>query len=81
MRRAPHDIDPSAPGGPRHPHVPVRQWVQSLPIPLRPLLAAQPRLVPPLLQAVHHGQVTDALLAHQGHAVAREQAANLIRIG
>jgi hypothetical protein len=27
------------------PHVPVRQWVLSLPIPLRVLLAAQPELV------------------------------------
>ena len=39
------------------PHVPVRQWVligvMSLPIPLRLLLAAQPRLVTPALQVVH----------------------------
>ena len=35
------------------PHVPVRQWVLSLPIPLRLLLAAQPRLVTPVLQVVH----------------------------
>ena len=35
------------------PHVPVRQWVLSqLPIPLRLLLAAQPKLVTPVLQAV-----------------------------
>lgn len=34
------------------PHVPVRQWVLSLPIPLRLLLAAQPELVNPLLQVV-----------------------------
>jgi len=32
------------------PHVPVRQWVLALPIPLRLLLAAQPLLVTPLLQ-------------------------------
>ena len=31
------------------PHVPVRQWVLSLPIPLRVLLAAQPELVTPVL--------------------------------
>jgi len=31
------------------PHVPVRQWVPSLPIPLRLLLAAQPELVTPAL--------------------------------
>ena len=34
------------------PHVPVRQWVLSLPIPLRVLLAAQPALVTPVLQVV-----------------------------
>ena len=32
------------------PHVPVRQWVLSLPIPLRVLLAAQPELVTPVPQ-------------------------------
>ncbi len=38
------------------PHVPVRQWVLSLPIPLRPLrllLAAQPLLLTPVLQVVY----------------------------
>ncbi|MDP1690557.1 MAG: transposase [Burkholderiaceae bacterium] len=35
------------------PHEPVRQWVLALPIPLRPLLAAQPKLVTPVLQVVH----------------------------
>jgi len=34
------------------PHVPVRQWVLSLPIPLRVLLAAQPEIVTPVLQVV-----------------------------
>ena len=34
------------------PQVPVRQWVLSLPIPLRLLLAAQPELVTPVLQVV-----------------------------
>jgi uncharacterized protein (DUF983 family) len=34
------------------PHVPVRRWVLSLPIPLRVLLAAQPQLVTPVLQVV-----------------------------
>ena len=38
----------------RHPHVPVHQWVLSLPIPLRLLLAAQPKLVTPVLQVVHN---------------------------
>ena len=35
------------------PHVPVRQWVLSLPIPLRLLLAAQPKPMTPVLQVVH----------------------------
>jgi hypothetical protein len=35
------------------PHLPVRQWVLSLPIPLRLLLAAQPKWVTPVLQVVH----------------------------
>ena len=35
------------------PNVPVRQWVLSLPIRLRLLLAAQPKLVTPVLQVVH----------------------------
>jgi Putative transposase len=35
------------------PHVPVRQWVLSLPIPLRLLLAAQPQVLTPVLQVVH----------------------------
>jgi hypothetical protein len=35
------------------PHVPVRQWVLSLPMPLRLRLAAQPKLVMPVLQVVH----------------------------
>ena len=34
------------------PQVPVRQWVLSLPTPLRVLLAAQPQLVTPVLQVV-----------------------------
>ncbi len=34
------------------PHVPVRQWVLPLPIPLRVLLAAQPELVTSVLQVV-----------------------------
>jgi len=41
------------------PHVAVRQWVLSLPIPLRLLLAAQPERVTPVLQrwcgACSHG--------------------------
>ena len=34
------------------PEVPVRQWVLSLPLPLRLLLAAQPELITPVLQVV-----------------------------
>ena len=49
------------------PHVPVRQWVRvcqvRLPIPLRLLLAAQPKLVTPVLQLVH--RVSTRLLLDQ----------------
>jgi hypothetical protein len=55
------DSGPS--GRPRLPCLPVRQWALSMPIPLRLLLAAQPKLVTPLPQIVHrvitrflHGQ-------------------------
>ena len=54
-------------------HVPVRQWVLSLPIPLRLLLAAQPELVTPVLQVVQR-VVTRHLLdgarlkADEGHS-------------
>jgi len=37
------------------PLVPVRQWVLSLPIPLRLLLASQPYLVTPVLQVARRG--------------------------
>lgn len=47
------------------PHVPVRQWVLSLPIPLRLLLAAQPELVTPVLPVVHR-VVTRHLLGQAG---------------
>lgn len=47
------------------PHVPVRQWVLSLPIPLRLLLAAQPKLVTPVLQGVHR-VITRHLLGQAG---------------
>lgn len=47
------------------PHVPVRQWVLSLPIPLRVLLAAQPELVTPVLQVVQR-VVTRHLLRQAG---------------
>ena len=46
-------------------HVPVRQWILSLPIPLRVLLAAQPELVTPVLQVVQR-LVERHLLDHTG---------------
>jgi hypothetical protein len=54
------------------PHVPVRQWVLSLPIPLRLLLAAQPELVTPVLQVVQrvltrHLLDGDRLKGEEGH--------------
>ena len=51
------------------PHVPVRQWVliwvMRLPIPLRLLPAAQPKLVTPVLQVVHR-VITRHLLGQAG---------------
>ena len=47
------------------PQVPVRQWVLSLPIPLRLLLAAQPQLLTPVLQVVHR-VLTRHLLGQAG---------------
>ena len=51
------------------PHVPVRQWVliwvMRPPIPLRLLLAAQPKLVTPVLQVVHR-VITRHLLGQAG---------------
>ena len=43
----------------------MRQWVLSLPIPLRLLLAAQPKLVTPVLQVVHRA-ITRFLLDQAG---------------
>ena len=47
------------------PHVPVRHWVLSLPIPLRLLLAAQPKLLTPVLRVVHR-VITRFLLKQAG---------------
>ena len=47
------------------PRVPVRQWVLSLPIPLRLLMAAQPQLLGPVLQVVHR-TLTRFLLKQAG---------------
>jgi hypothetical protein len=53
-------------------HVPVRQWILSLPIPLRVLLAAQPELVTSVLQVVQrvfmrHLLGAAGLMADEGH--------------
>ncbi|WP_121506121.1 transposase zinc-binding domain-containing protein [Acidovorax sp. 93] len=60
------------------PHVPVRQWVLSLPIPLRLLLAAQPEPVTPVLQVVQrvvtrHLLAAAGLFADEGHGGAVRQ--------
>ena len=47
------------------PLVPVRQWVLSLPIPLRLLLAAKPKLATPVLQVMHR-MITRHLLGQAG---------------
>ncbi len=47
------------------PHVPVRQWVLSLPIALRLLLAAQPQWLTPVLHVVHR-VITGYLLEQVG---------------
>ena len=47
------------------PPVPVRQWVLALPVPVRLLLAAQPKLVTPVLQVVHR-VITRYLLGQAG---------------
>jgi hypothetical protein len=54
------------------PHVPVRQWVLSLPIPLRVLLAAQPELATPVRPVVQrsvarHLLGAAGLKAGEGH--------------
>lgn len=47
------------------PHMQVRQWVLSLPIPLRLLLAAQAKLVKPGLRAMYR-VITRLLLSQVG---------------
>ena len=54
------------------PHVPLRRWVLSLPIPLRVLLAAHSKLVTRVLQAVQrvatrHLLAAAGLAADEGH--------------
>jgi hypothetical protein len=50
------------------PHVPVRQWVLSLPIPRRVLPAAQPELVTPVLRVVQRVVARHLLQAAGLHA-------------
>ncbi len=61
------------------PHVPVRQWVLCLPIPLRLLLAAQPKLVTPVLQRVHR-VITRQLLGQAGLKAAQADSGAVTRI-
>ena len=63
VRRQAHGAGGGAPGRQRHPHVPVRQWVLSLPIPLRLRLAAKPKLVTPVQQVVNARPLAPAPLA------------------
>jgi hypothetical protein len=62
------------------PHVSVRQWVVSFPIPLRHLFATQPQLLSPVLQVIHRALST--FLVHQAgltHAQAHTGAVTLIQ--
>jgi hypothetical protein len=62
------------------PPVAVRQWVLSLPIPLRLLFAAQPQLLAPLLQVVHR-VIASFLIKRAGlkHPLADTGALTLIQ--
>jgi len=62
------------------PHVPVRQWMISFPIPLRHLFATQPQLLSPVLQVIHHALST-FVIKHAGltHAQAQTGAVTLIQ--
>ncbi|MCU0923151.1 MAG: hypothetical protein MUF16_22995 [Burkholderiaceae bacterium] len=62
------------------PHVPVRQWVLPLPIPLRLLLAAQPELASPVLQVVQRVVTRDLLDAAGLQADAGHRGAVTLRI-
>ena len=62
------------------PHVPVRQWVVSFPIPLRHLFATQPQLLSPVLQVIHRALST--FVIHQAgltQAQAQTGAVTLIQ--
>jgi hypothetical protein len=60
------------------PPVPVRQWVLSLPIPLRILFAAQPQLLAPLLQVIH--RVIAAFLIKQAGLKRSEAGAGAVTL-
>jgi len=71
-RRPTHIAGGGTPSRPVIPRVPVRQWVLSLPIPLRVLPAAQPELVAQVLQVeqrviTHHLSDDAGLCADDGH--------------
>lgn len=61
------------------PQVPVRQWVLSLPIALRVLLAAQPALITPVLQVVQNA-VERLLLKQLGFTAAQAQGGGVTLI-
>ena len=65
MRRAPYGTAGSYLADHVIPRVPVRQRVLSLPIHLRLLVAAQPKLVTPVLQVVHR-MITRQLFGRAG---------------
>jgi len=62
------------------PHVPVRQWVVSFPIPLRHLFATHPHLLSPVLQVINRAIAT-FLIKQAGltHAQAQTGAVTLIQ--
>ncbi len=62
------------------PHVPVRQWVVSFPIPLRHLFATHPHLLSPVLQVINR-VISTFLIKQAGltHAQAQTGAVTLIQ--
>ena len=62
------------------PHVPVRQWVMSFPIPLRHLFATHPHLLSPVLRVINRA-ISTFLIKQAGltHAKAQTGAVTLIQ--
>ena len=60
------------------PHVPVRQWVLSFPIPLRSLFAVHPELLAPVLQIIH--RVINTFLIKQAGVPRKEAATGAITL-